>query len=156
MILSAAGKARGRPAFARYSGTAPGTRHRHAGQQPSVRLPERPSEGQPESLASIIRPTHPSRPLPAYARYVARAPGVCTSSTTLHSAIYVTKAREAMRIDKSEIIAALRAKGLDARADWVDRQLPQIVDTYDNGALLQMLEIDLSTMSPVDVAPQQN
>ena len=61
-----------------------------------------------------------------------------------------------MRIDKSEIIAALRAKGLDARADWVDRQLPQIVDTYDNGALLQMLEIDLSTMSPVDVAPQQN
>jgi hypothetical protein len=61
-----------------------------------------------------------------------------------------------MLIDKAEIIAALRAKGSDARADWVDRQLPQIVDTYDNGALLQMLEIDLTTMSPVDAAPQQN
>lgn len=60
-----------------------------------------------------------------------------------------------MHIDKAEIIAILRARGLDDRADWVDRQLPDIVDTYQNGALLQMLNIDLSTMSPVDVAPPQ-
>ena len=61
-----------------------------------------------------------------------------------------------MHVDKAEIIATLRAKGLDARADWVDRQLPEIVDTYANGALLAMLNIDLSTLSPVDPAPQQN
>jgi hypothetical protein len=60
-----------------------------------------------------------------------------------------------MHIDKAEIIAILRSRGLDDRADWVDRQLPDIVDTYQNGALLQMLNIDLSTMSPVDVAPPQ-
>jgi hypothetical protein len=60
-----------------------------------------------------------------------------------------------MHIDKAEIIAALRAKGLDAKADWVDRELPQIVDTYKNSALLQMLGIDPTTMSPVDTAAQQ-
>jgi hypothetical protein len=60
-----------------------------------------------------------------------------------------------MHIDKAEIIAILRSRGQNDRADWVDRQLPDIVDTYQNGALLQMLNIDLSTMSPVDVAPPQ-
>jgi hypothetical protein len=57
-----------------------------------------------------------------------------------------------MHIDKAEIIEILRSRGLNDRADWVDRQLPQIVDTYQNGALLQMLNIDPATMSPVDVA----
>ena len=60
-----------------------------------------------------------------------------------------------MHVDKAEIIAVLRSRGLDARADWVDRQLPQIVDTYQNGALLQLLNIDSATLTPVDVAPQQ-
>lgn len=55
-----------------------------------------------------------------------------------------------MYVDKAEIIAILRARGADARADWVDRQLPQVVDTYDNGALLQMLQIDPTSLSPID------
>ena len=37
-----------------------------------------------------------------------------------------------MHIDKAEIIATLRARGLDAKADWVDRELPEIVDTVSN------------------------
>ena len=60
-----------------------------------------------------------------------------------------------MHIDKAEIIATLRSRGLEAKADWVDRELPQIVDTYKNSALLQMLGIDPTTMAPVDAASPQ-
>jgi len=58
-----------------------------------------------------------------------------------------------MRVDKAEIVAVLRSRGLLARADWVDRELPAIVDTDRNGALLRMLDIDTTAMSPVDAAP---
>jgi hypothetical protein len=61
-----------------------------------------------------------------------------------------------MNIDRAEIVAILRSRGMQARADWVERELPQIVDTYSNGALLQMLGIDPTTMSPVDVAAPQS
>ena len=60
-----------------------------------------------------------------------------------------------MQIDKAEVIAVLRARGLHDRADWVDRQLPDIVDTYKNGALLRMLNIDLDTLSPVEATAEQ-
>lgn len=53
-----------------------------------------------------------------------------------------------MNIDKAEIIALLRSRGLSERADWVDRQLPDAVDTNVNGALLKMLNIDPATISP--------
>jgi hypothetical protein len=60
-----------------------------------------------------------------------------------------------MHIDKTEIIAMLRSRGLHARADWVDRELPRLVDTNKNDVLLQMLDIDAVTMSPVEVASRQ-
>ncbi len=60
-----------------------------------------------------------------------------------------------MYIDKAEIVATLRSRGLQDRADWVDRELPRIVDTHKNGALLRMLNIDPAAMSPVDAASQQ-
>jgi hypothetical protein len=60
-----------------------------------------------------------------------------------------------MNVARAEIVAILRSRGLQARADWVDRNLPTIVDTHKNGALLRMLDIDPSTMSPVDVSPPQ-
>lgn len=47
-----------------------------------------------------------------------------------------------MHIDKAEIVAVLRSRGLHDRANWVDRELPQVVDTYTNGSLLRMLRID--------------
>ncbi len=59
-----------------------------------------------------------------------------------------------MYIHKADIVATLRSRGQDARADWVDRQLPGLVDTYKNASLLQMLDIDPATLPPVDVAPQ--
>ena len=61
-----------------------------------------------------------------------------------------------MYIDKTEIVSNLRSRGLGARADWVDRSLPQMVDINKNAALLQTLGIDLATMALVDAAEQQN
>lgn len=55
-------------------------------------------------------------------------------------------------IHKAQIIANLRARGLEARADWVDRQLPDLVDVDKNSALLQTLGIDPATLTAVDVA----
>ncbi|MEU7903492.1 hypothetical protein [Actinoplanes sp. NPDC049118] len=57
-----------------------------------------------------------------------------------------------MHIDKAEIISALRSRGLNARADWVDRELPELVDTYKNAALLNTLGIDAAGISPDHVA----
>lgn len=57
-----------------------------------------------------------------------------------------------MHIDKAEIVATLRSRGLHARADWVDRELPPIIDTNTNGSLLRMLDIDVTTVSPADQA----
>jgi hypothetical protein len=48
----------------------------------------------------------------------------------------------AMYVDKAEIIAVLRSRGLHDRADWVDRALPPVVDAHRNGSLLRMLHID--------------
>ena len=59
-----------------------------------------------------------------------------------------------MHIDKTEIISALRSRGLNARADWVDRELPELVDTYRNAALLRTLNVDPAAMAPSAPAPQ--
>jgi hypothetical protein len=56
-----------------------------------------------------------------------------------------------MYIDKAEIIARLRSQGLDARADWVDRQLPALVDTVESSGVLATLGIDLTDMPAADV-----
>jgi hypothetical protein len=61
-----------------------------------------------------------------------------------------------MKIDRADIVAALRARQLDDRAAWVERDLPDLVDTDRNGALLRMLGIDLTTMSPVDAVARQH
>lgn len=60
-----------------------------------------------------------------------------------------------MQIDKAEIVATLRSRGLHDRADWVDRRLPRIVDTDKNGSLLRMLDIDPAAMSHVETASRQ-
>jgi len=56
-----------------------------------------------------------------------------------------------MYIDKAEIVAVLRSRGLHDRADWVDRELPAIVDTDTNSSLLRMLHIDPAAMPAADV-----
>jgi hypothetical protein len=59
-----------------------------------------------------------------------------------------------MHIDRSEITGVLRSRGLNARADWVDRELPELVDTHKNAALLHTLGIDLAGIAPAGAAPQ--
>lgn len=54
-----------------------------------------------------------------------------------------------MHVDKSAIVAALRARGTPERADWVDRQLPALVDISRNASLLRRLGID-----PEEIADQ--
>jgi hypothetical protein len=53
-------------------------------------------------------------------------------------------------VEKAEIVATLRSRGLNARADWVDRELPELVDIYRNAALLRTLDIEPGhgTLSP--------
>ena len=58
-----------------------------------------------------------------------------------------------MYIDKGEIVALLRSRGLDARADWVDKDLPQLVDIHKNATLLKTLNIDPATLPLIDAAP---
>ena len=55
-----------------------------------------------------------------------------------------------MRIHKTDIIENLRSRGLDVRADWVERTLPDAVDSYGNDSLLRMLGIDAAAMPAVD------
>jgi hypothetical protein len=53
-------------------------------------------------------------------------------------------------VEKTELVAVLRSRELHARADWVDRELPGLVDTNKNSSLLKMLGVDPDAMSPVD------
>jgi hypothetical protein len=50
-------------------------------------------------------------------------------------------------VDRAEVVAALRSRELHGRADWVDRELPALIDTSKNAALLRTLGIDVATMS---------
>jgi hypothetical protein len=50
-------------------------------------------------------------------------------------------------VDKQKILQVLRDRGLYARAEWVDRQLPARVDLEKNAGLLATLQI-----SPADLA----
>ncbi|MGN9907605.1 hypothetical protein ACTMTJ_08645 [Phytohabitans sp. LJ34] len=59
-----------------------------------------------------------------------------------------------MQVDKADIIATLRSRGQRERADWVDRELPAIIDTSKNGSLLRTLHIDPAAMAPVSGAPR--
>jgi hypothetical protein len=58
-----------------------------------------------------------------------------------------------MIVDKSKILEVLRARGQHARADWVDRQLPDDVDTYDNASLLATLGLNPADLNPTDLNP---
>ena len=52
-----------------------------------------------------------------------------------------------MEIDKLKILKELRERGQDARADWVDRQLPDRVDTHRNAGLLATLGLNLDDLA---------
>ena len=55
-----------------------------------------------------------------------------------------------VRINRSAIVAILRKRNLDARADWVEHTLPAVVDINQHNRLLAILNIN-----PADLATQQ-
>jgi hypothetical protein len=59
------------------------------------------------------------------------------------------------QVNKAEIVAILRSRGKHARADWFDRELPDIVDVGKNRSLLTTLEIDPAGLHPADRVLQQ-
>jgi hypothetical protein len=52
-----------------------------------------------------------------------------------------------MIIDKEVVVALLRKRGLDARADFVARELPDRIDTDRHGSLLNTLHLDLADLA---------
>jgi hypothetical protein len=75
-------------------------------------------------------------------------------ASTAAAAAHSEREEPVMYIDKAEIIARLRARGLDARADWVDRQLPRLVDPREISGLLATLGIDPADIPTVDATTQ--
>jgi len=63
---------------------------------------------------------------------------------------------EPVYVDKAEILAQLRYRQLHARADWVDRSLPALIDTHENAALLRMLGIELDTAAHDEVVTSRS
>jgi hypothetical protein len=51
-------------------------------------------------------------------------------------------------VSKTEIVSILRSRGKQARADWFERELPEIVDIGKNRSLLGTLEIDPDAFQP--------
>jgi hypothetical protein len=50
-------------------------------------------------------------------------------------------------VDRRKIVQILRDRGLYARAEWVDRQLPERVDLEKNAGLLATLHISPSELT---------
>jgi hypothetical protein len=57
-------------------------------------------------------------------------------------------------VDKQKILQILRDRGLDARAEWVDRQLPARVDLDKNAGLLATLHISPADLADPPPAPE--
>jgi hypothetical protein len=57
-----------------------------------------------------------------------------------------------MIISKAVVLAILRQRGQHARADFVDRELSERIDSAQHGGLLATLHLDLAELA--DAAPQ--
>jgi hypothetical protein len=60
-----------------------------------------------------------------------------------------------MIIKKTRVTAVLRERGLNMRADWVDRELPELIDSYLHGGLLSTLNVDLADLAEPADAPSR-
>ena len=55
-----------------------------------------------------------------------------------------------MTISKTAVIFALRQRGQHARADFVDRELPEHIDISRHGGLLATLRLDPADLTEPD------
>ena len=52
-----------------------------------------------------------------------------------------------MIIAKNIVVAALRERGQHMRADFVDRELPDRIDSFEHGGLLSTLNLNLAELA---------
>lgn len=57
-----------------------------------------------------------------------------------------------MTIAKAAVISALRERGQHARADFVDRELPDRIDILRHGGLLATLRLDPAGLTDPDTS----
>jgi hypothetical protein len=57
------------------------------------------------------------------------------------------------QIDKAKILTVLRERGMHDRAEWVDRQLPDEIDSQRNASILRMLRLDDDVLAAATVEP---
>jgi hypothetical protein len=50
-------------------------------------------------------------------------------------------------VKKTVVVATLRSRDLHGRADWVDKELPALIDTARNAALLRTLGINVDDLT---------
>jgi hypothetical protein len=50
-------------------------------------------------------------------------------------------------VKKNQVVATLRARDLHGRADWVEKELPALIDTVRNASLLRTLGINVDTLT---------
>jgi hypothetical protein len=53
---------------------------------------------------------------------------------------------------KARIVEELRARGMAERADFVDRQFPEEIDTVKNASLLRMLKLDPDVVAAATIS----
>ncbi len=53
----------------------------------------------------------------------------------------------ATRVEKTVVVATLRSRDMHGRADWVERELPALIDTARNASLLRTLGIDVDALT---------
>jgi len=58
----------------------------------------------------------------------------------------------ATRVKKTVVVATLRSRDLHGRADWVEKELPPLIDTATNASLLRTLGINVDALTP-DASP---
>jgi hypothetical protein len=57
-----------------------------------------------------------------------------------------------MVISKAAVLAVLRERGQHDRANFVDRELPDLIDPTRHGGLLTTLHLDLGELADADPA----
>ena len=50
-------------------------------------------------------------------------------------------------VRKTVVVATLRSRDFHGRADWVEKELPALIDTASNASLLQTLGINVDALT---------
>ncbi|MEQ4306337.1 hypothetical protein ABNF97_34020 [Plantactinospora sp. B6F1] len=51
-------------------------------------------------------------------------------------------------VRKTVVVATLRSRDLHGRADWIEKELPALIDTATNASLLRTLGINVDALAP--------